>query len=218
MHLRRLVHAVLPLAILAVAATGVAGCRYHHVRGPSRAAILADEGVRIRVQGARARGNHVIVKTSIMNQSPEPMVLRRNELGLRLADGSMLPPPRGRDATPIVVGPGEFRTVKVRFPSRRGVDLTDARLVIGSVDYAGGVVQNAGELALRGEGRTLVLGPAGTTPDNTVTDESPGVVADNEDADDTEEESDEGEDESEGPEQAAPVIEDRDEPWVIGGR
>lgn len=218
MHLRRLVHAILPLAILAVAATGAAGCRIHHVRGPSRAALLADDGVRIRVQGARARGNHVIVKTSIMNQSPEPVVLRRSELGIRLADGSMLPPPRGRDATPIVVGPGEYRTVKVRFPSRRGVDLTDARLVIGAVDYAGGVVQNAGELALRGEGRTLVLGPAGAPPD-VVTDESPEEVAQanqgEDEGDDVEEESDEGEDSPQAP--AAPV-EDREEPWVIGGR
>lgn len=172
------------------------------------------------MQGARARGNHVVVKAAIMNQSPEPMVLHRSELGIRLADGSMLPPPRGRDGTPVIVGPGEYRTVKVRFPSRRGVDLTDARLVIGAVDYAGGVVENAGELALRGEGRTLVLGPAGSAPE-TISEEGPEAVAGAEDIDaaDEGEEADEAEEPSAKEAQpAAPAVEDRDEPWVIGGR
>lgn len=159
MALRSLARFALPL-VLFVGAASVAGCRPRREPLYARASI-STERIHVRVSDAHVRGRRVYIKTWVHNQSGRPMVVHRDDLALRLADGTVIPATSGRRSRrPIVIAPGRSRNVKVGFRAPEGADVASSSLVMNGIQLGAGSPRSLGEIALSKGRSTFVLRPA----------------------------------------------------------
>lgn len=164
MPFRAALRLVLPVAAIAVAAL-TTGCgrhyvRYHHVHDGAQVEEAREETVVVRIRHAQKRGKRVFVHTQLTNRSNNTVVVHRDELKLRLADGRELQGGRGHRGRPIVIKPGQTKHVKVGFRAPRHTDLSEARLLMNGVRIAGTKVDSLGEVDLTQGVSTFVLGGA----------------------------------------------------------
>lgn len=205
----------LPLALL-LGTASLMGCRVRHVTHYAHE-VASDERVHVRVDEAHVRGERVVLKTWVHNQSDKPMVVHRDELALRLADGTVLPGESGKRARkPVVIAPGKARVLRVGFNAPSGSELKTAKLVMSGVELGESGPRTLGEIGMTRKVSTFLLGGAAAQPATEPASEpaegeaepaaaaEPAAVEAEEDP----------EEESEEPAEVEPEV---DEGWQIGG-
>jgi hypothetical protein len=157
MLVRTAAKVLLPVVLVAGSSL-LGGCRVHHeVRYANE--TVAEDRIHVRVSTAHVRGDRVVVKTWVHNQSDRPIAVRRSDLGLKLADGTVLHGMRGRrHDRPVVIAPGHGRFVKVGFRAPAGAEIGDARLVMSGVRVGQDAPRTLGDVAFSRRGTTFVLG------------------------------------------------------------
>ena len=186
---------------------------------------VVDGDVYVRVNKAHSTGDRVYVSTSMQNQSNRTIVVQRDELSLRLADGTTVPQASGRRARkPVVIKPGQSKNVKVDFRAPPGTDVSAAHLVLGGVRVRGEKSpRTLGEIALASDHAMLpisrALASAAERGDAEAVgpDASDAELSEDAGADEAAEDDVEGEGEGEGEEPAMDPQEPAAEGWQIGG-
>ncbi|MBK6519134.1 MAG: hypothetical protein IPM79_38405 [Polyangiaceae bacterium] len=210
---------ILPLALL-LASASTAGCRTRYV--PIYAhEVGANERVHVRVNEAHVRGDRVVVKTWVHNQSDKPMVVHRDDLALRLADGTVVQGVTGkRSSRPVVIAPGKARVLRVGFDAPGGAELKTARLVMSGVEFGTSGPRTLGEIGMSRKVSTFLLNPDSAAQPAAEPVAGPAAGPAAEPAAEAGVESEpaavetEEEDDAELEEPSEPEV---DEPWQIGG-
>jgi hypothetical protein len=209
MDVRRAVSRVVLVVVVAGASAAVSGCRARREPLYGHATVVSD-ALLVSVTDAHVSGERVVVKTWLQNQTGRPVIIHRDALSLRLADGRVLPGPRGgRASRPLVIPPGKGRAVRLGFRTDGETDVHSARLLLSGVFVQGeSKAREVGEVALSSN-----RAPMGEPAKKRVpaANQEPGEGDDEGDAEEGTIDW-EGDDE-EGAEPAAPPSEE----WEIGG-
>ena len=188
------------------AAAAVSGCRARREPLYGQTTVVSD-ALLVSVTDAHVRGERIVVKTWLQNQTEKPVIIHRDALSLKLADGRVLTGPRsGRAARPLVIQPGKGRAVRVGFRTDGETDVHAAKLLLSGV-----FVQ--GESGPRDVGEIALSSRRAPKP-HVIKKRTPPVVeaeADEEEGDD--EGSIDWEGDEEEPDAQAPASEE----WEIGG-
>jgi hypothetical protein len=131
------------------ASAAVSGCRARREPLYGHATVVSD-ALLVSVTDAHVRGERVVVKTWLQNQTGKPVIIHRDALSLKLADGRVLTGPRtGRSARPLVIPPGKGRAVRVGFRTDGETDVHAAKLLLSGVFVQGeSQPRDVGEIAL----------------------------------------------------------------------
>jgi hypothetical protein len=184
------------VAFVSLSAVVTAGCG--GVREPLYApASLVGDTVLVRIKDAYVKGNKVVVKAYMTNETEHPISIDRDGIALRTADGELVPRASGRTTRHVAYDlvPGEGRDVHVdfRLPSR-DADLRGMSLVLGGISTdehpEPGVV---GEIALSTEFR-LAGEPVHRTKPREIDEASESAPREPADRDDDGDDEDDGED------------------------
>ncbi len=114
------------MAVLVVGVSLFAsGCHRERPRFSMSASAVAPP-LSMQVLDADQRGRRLRVRAWLMNRGDQAVLIDRDAMGLRLANGRVLPISRGRHKRPYLVRPGQGRMLKVDF--RLEGDVGDVRL------------------------------------------------------------------------------------------
>jgi hypothetical protein len=204
MDVRRTLSRVSLVLVVAGAAAALNGCRARREPLYAHATVVSD-ALLVSVTDAHVRGERVVVKTWLQNQTGKPVVIHRDALSLKLADGRVLSGPRsGRAARPLVIPPGKGASVRVGFRTDGETDVHSAKLLLSGVFVQGeSEPREVGEVAL--SSRRTPSGPIAKR-------RAPSPVES-----DDEEETDEESIDWEGDDEAAEAPPAASEEWEIGG-
>jgi hypothetical protein len=149
MDVRRTLARVSLVLVVLGASAAVSGCRARREPLYGRATVVSD-ALLVSVTDAHVRGERVVVKTWLQNQTGKQVVIHRDALSLKLADGRVLTGPRtGRSARPLVIPPGKGRAVRVGFRTDGETDVHSAKLLLSGVFVQGeSQPRDVGEIAL----------------------------------------------------------------------
>lgn len=149
MDVRRTLSRVSLVLVVAFVGAAASGCRARREPLYAHATVVSD-ALLVSVTDAHVRGERVVVKTWLQNQTGKPVVIHRDALSLKLADGRVLTGPRsGRAARPLVIPPGKGRAVRVGFRTDGETDVHAAKLLLSGVFVQGeSQPRDVGEIAL----------------------------------------------------------------------
>lgn len=151
MAARRIALGTVFAAALAVSSFSLGGCGRHRGEPLYASTVIVGDSVLVRVKHAYVKGDRVVVKTYMENRTDQPVTIDRDAIGLRLANGNVIPRASGRTARhePYVLGPREGRDVHVDFRlGGRHVRVDEAHLVIDGVSIGDEEPRELGEVAL----------------------------------------------------------------------
>jgi hypothetical protein len=151
MAARRIALGTVFAAVLAVSSFSVGGCGRHRGEPLYASTVIVGDSVLVRVKHAYVKGDRVVVKTYMENRTDQPVTIDRDAIGLRLANGNVIPRASGRTTRhePYVLGPREGRDVHVDFRlGGRHVRVDEAHLVIDGVSIGDEEPRELGEVAL----------------------------------------------------------------------
>lgn len=207
MDVRRTLARVLLVLVVVGGTAAISGCRARREPLYGQATVVSD-ALLVSVTDAHVRGERIVVKTWLQNQTGKPVIVHRDALSLKLADGRVLTGPRsGRAARPLVIQPGKGRAVRVGFRTDGETDVHAAKLLLSGVFVQGeSQPRDVGEIALssRRAPATPVAKKRAPAPVETEAEEEEG---------EEEEGSIDWESDDEEPEAPAPASEE----WEIGG-
>lgn len=149
MDVRRTLARVSLVLVVIGASAAVTGCRARREPLYAHTTVVSD-ALLVSVTDAHVRGERVVVKTWLQNQTGKPVIINRDALSLKLADGRVLTGPRtGRSARPLVIPPGKGRAVRVGFRTDGETDVHAAKLLLSGVFVQGeSQPRDVGEIAL----------------------------------------------------------------------
>lgn len=137
------------ILVVVGASAALGGCRARREPLYGHTTVVSD-ALLVSVTDAHVRGERVVVKTWLQNQTGKPVIIHRDALSLKLADGRVLTGPRtGRSARPLVIPPGKGRAVRVGFRTDGETDVHAAKLLLSGVFVQGeSEPRDVGEIAL----------------------------------------------------------------------
>lgn len=149
MDVRRTLARVSLVLVVVGASAAISGCRARREPLYGHTTVVSD-ALLVSVTDAHVRGERVVVKTWLQNQTGKPVIIHRDALSLKLADGRVLLGPRtGRSAKPLVIPPGKGRAVRVGFRTNGDTDVHAAKLLLSGVFVEGeSQPREVGEIAL----------------------------------------------------------------------
>ena len=96
MDVRRTASRALLILVVLVGSVAVSGCRARREPLYGQATVVSD-ALLVSVTDAHVRGERVVVKTWLQNQTGRPVIIHRDALSLRLADCLLYTSPSPRD-------------------------------------------------------------------------------------------------------------------------